>query len=450
MTTLSLPVLSSQQTSSQKPKATTVGPYFVANYPPFGFWKPELTDRFADVLQQPHAKDVEMGIYAHIPFCRKRCHFCYFRVYTDKNSREVRSYLDAVLQELRLYANSPAMGARKPTFIYFGGGTPSYLSPDQIRYLTDEMKRILPWDNVREVTYEAEPGTLNATKLKTLREVGVTRLSLGIEHMDDDVLSVNGRAHRSKEVRTAYAYAREVGFDYINVDLIAGMLEETDQKWSDTVAQVLAMAPDAVTIYQMEVPYNSGIYQKMQADNSLQAPVADWETKRRWVHEAFATFEQAGYTVVSATTVMRNSKTPYLYRKGLFDGTDLFSIGVSSFGYVNGVNYQNFHDFDPYVNAAGSGTLPTYRAYSLSFHERYIRELCLQLKNGRVSTPAFTRKFGMSPREHFSDAIASLESAELLSEVNGQLVLSRQGLMEVDRLIVDNFFRPEHRVGRMT
>lgn len=153
-----------------------------------------------------------LGLYAHIPFCRKRCHFCYFRVYTDKNADDIKAYLDALLKDLASYAPKAVIGGRKPRFIYFGGGTPSYLSPDQLRYLTEGMKRLLPWDEATEITFEAEPGTLTDHKLRAIREMGVTRLSLGIEHFDDAILEINGRAHRSKEIERAYGYAREIGF----------------------------------------------------------------------------------------------------------------------------------------------------------------------------------------------------------------------------------------------
>jgi coproporphyrinogen III oxidase-like Fe-S oxidoreductase len=99
----------------------------------------------------------------------------------------VRGYLDALLKELTVYASKPAIGGRKPKFVYFGGGTPSYLSPDQLKFLTDGMKRLLPWDEVEEVTFEAEPGTLTDHKLQAIRDLGVTRLSLGIEHFDDHI-----------------------------------------------------------------------------------------------------------------------------------------------------------------------------------------------------------------------------------------------------------------------
>ena len=289
-------------------KETTAGSYFITNYPPFNFWKPEFVPELHAAIAQPPRAGVPLGLYTHIPFCRKRCHFCYFKVYTDKDSSEIKGYIDAVLKEFALYVGKPFIGGRKPKFIYFGGGTPSYLSPDQLKQLTDGMKRLLPWDEAEEITFEAEPGTLTDHKLRAIRELGVTRLSLGIEHFDDHILEINGRAHRSKEIARAYAYAREIGFPQINIDLIAGMVEETEDKWKEAVAKAVALQPDSLTVYQMEVPYNTGIYQQMKAQGKLVAPVADWETKRRWVDYAFREFEKVGYAVNSTSTVVRDRR----------------------------------------------------------------------------------------------------------------------------------------------
>jgi oxygen-independent coproporphyrinogen-3 oxidase len=435
-------------------KETTAGNYFVSNYPPFAFWKPEFVPDFFDALERPplatgHASPATpLGLYAHIPFCRKRCHFCYFKVYTDKDSSEVRGYLDALLKELTVYAHKPVIGGRKPRFIYFGGGTPSYLSPDQLRFLTDGMKRLLPWDEAEEVTFEAEPGTLTDHKLKAIRDLGVTRLSLGIEHFDDHILEINGRAHRSKEIARAYAYAREIGFPQINIDLIAGMVEETEEKWRETVAQAVALKPDSITIYQMEVPYNTGIYQQMKATAKLVAPVADWETKRRWVDHAYREFEKIGYTVTSGTTVVRDpSKVKFVYREGLFSGADILSIGVASFGHLNGVHYQNHHEFQPYVVEVDAGKLPVYRALTPTRDESYIREFMLGLKLGSVSAEHYAKKFGTDPRRQFAAPLARLKEWGFLTNGGDHIGVTREGLLQIDRLLHE-FFKPEHATGR--
>ncbi|MCD6052322.1 MAG: hemN 2, partial [Verrucomicrobia bacterium] len=261
---------------------TTAGNYFVSNYPPFSFWKPELIPDLQTALDTPPKPNTDLGVYVHIPFCRKRCHFCYFKVYTDKDSSEIRNYIDAVLKELAIYANKPFIGGRKPSFLYFGGGTPSYLSVDQLKHLLTEMNKLLPLDALEEFSFECEPGTLTDHKLKAIRDLGVTRLSLGVENFDEHILEVNGRAHRTKEIDRAYKYAREVGFPQINIDLIAGMVEETEENWKENIRKTIEMDPDSVTIYEMEIPFNTTIYQQMKAEGKLVAPVADWETKRRW------------------------------------------------------------------------------------------------------------------------------------------------------------------------
>jgi oxygen-independent coproporphyrinogen-3 oxidase len=306
----------------------------------------------------------------------------------------------------------------------------------------------LSWDEVEEVTFECEPGTLTDHKLKEIRELGVTRLSLGVENFDDRILEINGRAHHGKEIMRAYEYARSVGFPQINIDLIAGMLEETEENWQECVRRALAMAPDSITVYEMEIPYNTTIYQRMKSEGKLVAPVADWETKRRWVHEAFEAFERAGYTVASAYTAVRDKKrTRFVYRDRLWSGSDLLSVGVASFGHIGGTHYQNHHDFDPYVGALEAGRLPVYRALTPTTKERFIREFILQLKLGRVSRAYFVGKFGMDPVEQCKDGVRRLVDWGYLTVDVDELRLSRDGLLQVDRLLQE-FFLPEHRSAR--
>src|SRR5262245_1293070 len=116
---------------------TDVGNYFIANYPPFSQWRPEfIPAALAALNQEPRVAD-PLGLYLHIPFCRKRCLFCYFKVYTDKNAQEIENYLTALIKENELYSEARALQKRPLRFAYFGGGTPSYLSEKQLRYLVE-------------------------------------------------------------------------------------------------------------------------------------------------------------------------------------------------------------------------------------------------------------------------------------------------------------------------
>jgi oxygen-independent coproporphyrinogen-3 oxidase len=426
---------------------TEVGNYFVSNYPPFSQWKPEFVSEAINALAQPARVDDPLGLYIHIPFCRKRCLFCYFKVYTDKNASEIEIYLDAIIKENELYSRTAAFQGRKLRFAYFGGGTPSYVSDKQLRYLVDGLNRHVSWQDAEEVTFECEPGTLNKNKLQTLKEIGVTRLSLGIEHFDDEILAANGRAHLSPEIYRAYEWAREVDFPQINVDLIAGMMGETEEKWRETVWRTVELEPDSVTIYQMELPYNTLISQDI-LKKGITSPIADWPTKRRWLNYAFEQFVARGYEIAGTDIVATKKKTcRFIYRDALWHGGDMIGLGVSSFSHFGGVNFQNAHNFEEYVRILNEDRLPIYRAVSLTPKQQLIREMVLQLKTGALDTDYFRRKFAVDVWEEFQPVYEELKEKELLERQNGMIRVTRRGLLEVDHFLID-FFEPELRTVR--
>lgn len=443
------------QTSTQDCKTetvesgeTTAGNYFVSNYPPFHFWDKGTAQHLGEMLAQPASPETPLGVYFHIPFCRKRCHFCYFRVYTDRGAQEIHRYLDAGVEELARYAAAPFINGRLPRFVYFGGGTPSYLSVAQLRSLTDRMKAILPWTEAEEVTFEAEPGTLTESKLHAIRELGVTRLSLGVENFNSHILEINGRAHRADEIQRAYAAARAAGFPQINIDLISGMVEETEANWRENIRMLLELAPDCVTIYQMEVPYNTGIFKQMKAEGKLVAPVANWATKRAWTGYAFEQLEKAGYTVTSGYTAVRNpERTRFVYRDSLWKGADLIGAGVSAFSHLGGVHFQNVTEIEQYIEQVGRGDLPVLRAMATTPEERMIRELILQMKLGRVSAAYFTGKFGENVMQRFAAQWENLVVRGLGAWNGETFELTRSALLMVDSLL-HAFFLPQHQNSR--
>jgi oxygen-independent coproporphyrinogen-3 oxidase len=432
---------------------TEVGSYFVATYPPFSVWSAEAVARDArPALESAPAAGVPLGLYLHIPFCRKRCHFCYFRVYTDRNAREVADYLDVLAQEWELYARQPAIAGRPLNFVYFGGGTPSFLSTGQLESLVRRLTAVTPWDRAEEITFECEPGTLTDAKLKAIHGLGITRLSLGVENFSDEVLTLNGRAHRSPEVFRAYSAARALGFPQINIDLIAGMLGETEENWQACVERTVELAPDSVTIYQMELPFNTTISRdRLQSAGRFGHPVANWSTKRRWVREAFERLERAGYHVKSAYTAVRDpDRTRFVYRDRLWQGADMAGLGVASFGHVNGVHMQNLDTWETYAEAVKRGELPLNRAYRPNGEERMIRELVLQMKLGAISPAYFEAKYGVDVLDRFRGALDSLASDGWLAAATPERVaLTREGLLRVDALL-ERFFLPAHAGLRYT
>jgi oxygen-independent coproporphyrinogen-3 oxidase len=427
---------------------TEVGSYFIANYPPFSQWTPDALAEVRSALANLPA-DVPLGLYLHIPFCRKRCKFCYFRVYTDKNSNDVERYVAALAREIELVSRLPVMGGRPFRFVYFGGGTPSFLSGKQLTSLVDRLRANINWDQAEEVTFECEPGTLSQPKLATLKQLGVTRLSLGIENFSDAVLESNGRAHLSGEVYKSWDWITALDFPNTNIDLIAGMVGETWDNWKDCVRRTIELAPDSVTIYQMELPFNT-LYSQDILGQRIETPVADWPTKRAWIDYAFDELGAAGYSVSSAYTLVRDaSKVNFSYRDNLWRGSDLLATGVASFGHVSGMHYQNQPEWEGYLTSLEAGELPLSRGLRPTPHQLLVRELILQLKTGRIDAGYFQRKFAVDVLTEWRDVWQQYVDEGWLTIDGPRVALTRQGLLRADALL-PAFFEPEHQGVRYT
>jgi oxygen-independent coproporphyrinogen-3 oxidase len=413
---------------------TEPGSYFVANYPPFSRWTADaVPDVLAAFAAAPTAEP--LGLYLHVPFCRKRCKFCYFRVYTDVAAADVERYSQALAAEAAIAAAEPAIRGRTLRYVYFGGGTPSFLGVKQLERLVDGLHRSFGWEDAEEVTFECEPGTLSEPKVRALKALGMTRISLGVENFDDAILEANGRAHLSAEILRAWDWIKAAEFPNTNVDLIAGMVGETAETWQRTVEKTLALEPDSVTIYQMELPPNTVFVHDSKATGTATA-VADWPTKRAWVDQAFDRFLASGYSISSGYTLVRDpARVHFRYRDMLWEGSDLVALGVASFGHLSGVHYQNATHWDDYLAAVESGRLPIGRGLRPTRRELLVRELVLGLKKGSLDVARLERKYGIDPIAEWSAVWQALQNEGLLERVSPRPVLSRQGLLMVDALL---------------
>lgn len=428
---------------------TDVGSYFISNYPPYSCWKKSAVPEVEAVIGRPPQSGVPLGLYLHIPFCRKRCKFCYFKVFTGKNAGEIEQYVQALCSEIELVSKLPVMGQRPFRFVYFGGGTPSFLSPKQLTSLVDRLRQNIDWNDAEEVTFECEPGTLSQAKIETLKELGVTRLSLGVENFSDSILEENGRAHLSKEIYRAWEWIEAAEFPNVNIDLIAGMVGETWDNWKANVEETLKLRPESVTIYQMELPFNT-VYSEDILQGQSQSPVADWPTKRDWVRYAFQVFAENGYVQSSAYTMIRDpNKVSFSYRDNLWQGADLLATGIASFGHVSGVHYQNLPEWNQYMEPLQAGKLPLARAYTPTEKQRMIRELILLLKRGYLEIDYFKDKFNVDILQSFQEVWQSYVESGWVEVENRRIELTMEGLLRVDALL-PAFFEPEFRGIRYT
>ena len=384
---------------------TEVGSYFIANYPPFSQWTAEALPRGrARRCDSPPRRTSPLGLYLHIPFCRKRCKFCYFRVYTDKNARDVETYVAALSREIELVSRLPVMGGRPFRFVYFGGGTPSFLSAKQLTSLVDRLRANINWDQAEEVTFECEPGTLSQPKMRDAARAGRHAAEPG--HRELQRRGPGGQRPGPSVGRSLQGLGLDpaAGFPNVNIDLIAGMVGETWDNWKDCIRKTIELSPDSVTIYQMELPFNT-VYSQGHPGQPRR------DAGRRLADQAGLgrlRLRRAGGGRLLGLERLHAGQGPeqgqlQLPRQPLARRRHV-GTGVASFGHVSGVHYQNQPDWAGYLGRAGAGELPLDRGMRPTPHQLLVREMILQLKTGRLDAGYFRDKFGVDILDDWRDA----------------------------------------------
>lgn len=419
------------------------GSYFVSTYPPFSAWTEAELPGFEAALHRTHeaAHADPFGLYIHLPFCQQRCLYCYYLSYTGREG-QIDAYLDAVVRELELYSETVAISGRPVGFVYFGGGTPSVLETSQIRSLLIRLQAVLPWDRAREVSFECAPCSVTAKKMRALAELGVTRVSLGVQQMDDEVLRKNGRIHFVADVERAWGVLDKLEFPVVNVDLMVGLLGETEDSWSSTVERVLEFQPESVTIYQLEIPRNTPLYKLLNRNTARQPP--PWKLRRQRLAWAFSQLEHAGYELRSAYSAVRDPRRHrFVYQDDQYHGADFLGLGASSFSYLAGRQQQNLASLDRYLECLQQDRLPLGRAYTLSREEKLVREFVLQLKLGGCGVDDFRSRFGIDLAQRFAKPLERFISCNWVEVDDAAVELTRAGLLHVDEMI-PAFYLPQH------
>ncbi len=287
------------------------------------------------------------------------------------------------------------------------------------------IQAVFPWNEAAEVTFECAPKTTTERKLAVLHEMGVTRISLGVQQLDDAVLKQNDRIHLVHDVERAYSAIQHIGFQTVNIDLMVGLVGETEQSFRKSLERIIEMKPNSVTIYQMEIPQNTPLYRALR-DGSLESELTTWSVKRARLGHAFTQLEQAGYTIRSAYTAVRDpEQNRFLYQYDQYHDADLLGIGVASFSYLAGVHYQNITSLEEYLTSLSSDRLPLHRAYPLDDDERLVREFVLQLKLGQIEARYFRDKFDVEICQRFAEPLQRLVSQGWLTVNHHGVSLTR-------------------------
>ncbi|HZN55195.1 MAG TPA: radical SAM family heme chaperone HemW [Candidatus Polarisedimenticolaceae bacterium] len=371
-----------------------------------------------------------LGIYAHFPFCSVRCTYCDFPTVAGRDDR-IEAYLRALLEEIASH-QPDARGAADTVFL--GGGTPSRMTAAQTARLLEAIAERFDVADDAEITLEGNPESLTADALQGFRHAGVTRISVGVQSLDDAVLARAGRAHDAADARRAVADARAAGFPDVSVDLIAGLPGEDVASWARTVARVAGWEPDHVSVYLLEsdkeTPLGRGV-------RSGRVRIPDDDALAAMYETTVEALERAGYPLYEISNFSRSG---HRSRHNLKYWTDApyAGFGLGAHGYVAGERRSNRRDLDGYLSDLAAGRSP--RSWTEAFDRaRRLEEalfLGLRVAEG-VDLAALARRYGLDPRTVYAAAWERAEAAGLIALEEDRVRLTPSGRVRSNELFAE-------------
>lgn len=283
----------------------------------------------------------DLGIYMHIPFCKRKCAYCDFISFSDKTEL-IEKYVLALEKEIdKCNINKDNY---KIKTIYFGGGTPSFIESKYIVEILENAKRKFNISKTAEITIEINPGTITEEKLKDYYEAGINRISFGLQSTNNELLELVGRIHSYSSFIEGYKLARKVGFKNINVDLMIGLPVQTVKDVQIDLERIIELNPEHISVYSLIVEEGTRIEEKIK-NKELYLPPEELERKMYW--EVKKQLEKAGYVHYEISNF---AKPGYESKHNLscWNQEEYLGFGIAAHSYFNGERYSNTEDFDKY------------------------------------------------------------------------------------------------------
>ncbi len=386
-------------------------------------------DKTGELNSLDRAMTHPLSLYIHIPFCTTKCYYCAFNTYAF-HKEQAQSYLNALSTEMALYAHSsPPLKT-----IFFGGGTPSILSAATLDCLFAELQSLFQICPDAEITVECNPGTVNREKLQIMHSAGINRLSFGVQAMDDAILRQIGRIHKVSDVVQSYQLARETGFDNINLDLIFALPNQTIAQWKSSLQAVIAFQPEHISTYNLVLEEGTAFYEWRQA-KKLKLPPNELEADMYELAIEMLTY--VGYEHYEISNFVKPSHEAR-HNLVYWNNEPCMGLGVSAWGYLNGVRYSNIRSLTDYVDCLAQYKKPI--AYSERFTGRDEKAETVMLglrKREGIQCNNYQRRFGEPIDAEFGEVIEKWTNLKLLEWKNGSLRLTGQGLMLANEVFMD-------------
>lgn len=388
-------------------------------------------------------KQKEIGLYIHIPFCKKKCNYCDFCSYDNKEEL-IPNYMKWLQHEIREVGRTnkqDVIERRDNPFlvktIYIGGGTPSFVDS---KYIVEIMKIINENYTVlsdTEITIEVNPGTATLEKLEDYWNCGINRISIGLQSTYDGLLKQIGRIHTYQDFLETYHMARTVGFTNINVDLMLGLPNQTMQMLQNSVEEIIGLEPEHISLYSLIVEEGTKLEEQLN-EKELVLPEEGLERDMYWKTKEL--LEKAGYTHYEISNFAKpgyesKHNTDCWYQK------EYIGFGSASHSYTNGIRYSNIENVEEYINNYEEDKIEN----NLIFHEKQNQEsmqkeyMLLGLRKVQgVSIQEFKNKFVANPLYLFREKIEKLTTEELIEVDGDQIKLTNKGL-DLANLVWEEF-----------
>ncbi|WP_343337855.1 Heme chaperone HemW [Terrisporobacter petrolearius] len=362
-----------------------------------------------------------LGLYIHIPFCISKCKYCDFNSY-KLNLDEKRKYLNALQKEMKFYKEE--VRGKEIDTIFIGGGTPSILNQDEIKFLFDNIKNNFNIKNNAEITMECNPGTLTLNKLKIMKECGVNRLSIGLQAVQNNHLEYIGRIHTYEEFEENYYQAKKVGFENINIDLMYALPNQSKKDWIESLEKIVKLNPTHISAYSLILEEDTELF-KMYERKEFE--LLDEETDIEMYQYTINYLKSHGYNQYEISNYAKEEfecKHNILYWKC----ENYIGLGASASGYLNDTRYNNLCELKKYENEINTGKKPIEWEEKLSIKDKIEESIFLGLRmNEGIKFTDFYEKYNIDFKEVYEKEINKLNKMKLIEISDEGMILTQKG-----------------------
>ena len=373
---------------------------------------------------------IMQGLYLHIPFCEHKCIYCDF--YSVEQTHGIKKFVDSLIAEITLTAGSVDI-TNKFTTIFLGGGTPSLLTPVQLQKIIDTLHRHFPIAPDAEVTIETNPGTVDIEKLRAYKDIGINRLSLGVQSFSPKDLEFLTRIHSVEEAEKCYDDARKSGFDNINLDLIFSLPTHNKTGWVHNIEKVINLAPDHVSAYSLTYEKGTPLYTMLK--NKQVVPLQD-DLDAEFFGLTMDMLENAGFEQYEISNYAQPGKK-CLHNRIYWEYNEYFGFGPSAHSFYKGKRYWNVNDLVKYYKQIKAGLLPKAGEEVLSDQQKAEEEIFLGLRTSGIDLKKMKNIYNLDILKNKAAEITSFTERGFVVVENGCLRLTKQGKAFADMIATE-------------